>query len=151
MNFFTFLTALFVLVHTAVALAVPTSAVTDATIADFNSTLEAYGTLEKRQFNAFIVCETSSGSPYTTDVRRAANTLLNKASICKQNNLTGSKCTQMTDHNSAAIGICGPPGSQVHCMTAGRVGRAIAERCNNRGLAGGYGQYEWGRIAVYVP
>jgi hypothetical protein len=150
MNFLTFLTALFVFVHTAVALAVPT-AVTDTTIADFNATLEAYGTLEERQFNAFVVCETTSGSPYTKDVLAAANTLANKASICKQTNLSGSKCTQMTDHKSAAMAICGPVASQVHCMTAGRVGRAVADQCNRDGLAGGYGQYEWGRIVVYVP
>ncbi|KAH8153486.1 uncharacterized protein LAJ45_02299 [Morchella importuna] len=150
MKFFTSLTALFVLAHTAVALVVPT-AVTDTSIVDFNSTLEADGTLEERQFNAFVVCETTSGSPYTADVLRAANTLANKAAICKQTNGSGSKCTQMTDHKSAAMGICGPVASQVHCKTAGKVGRAVAEQCNVNGLAGGYGQYEWGRIVVYVP
>ena len=54
-----------------------------------------------------VVCETSGGSPLAVDVVGCAAALQREKGLCLQLNPVGSKCSTLTTHKTASVGICG--------------------------------------------
>lgn len=99
-------------------------------------------------------CETSGGSPLVSDIYLAAN-VLRKDIVrgCQNTNDAGSRCTQMKDRGTAALGICGEWAFRMTCYEAGGAAGLVAAQCasnvNGGNRAGGYVQFDHGKIIVY--
>lgn len=59
--------------------------------------------------NLNITCETSAGSPLSSDVTLVINQVRGYGGFCEQSNGDGSECTTLGSKNSATISICGGP------------------------------------------
>lgn len=89
-------------------------------------------------FNDRYTCETTGGSPLTSDIDASAKKLDDIGDKhCQQKNLTGSRCTKMSDVGSAAIGICGTYNVWVTCRLAAHAAWVIQQQCVSNGRAGG--------------
>lgn len=98
-------------------------------------------------------CETTTGSPHASNVRKSADKLkaLPKGTWCKQYNMHRSHCTRMSVTGDAEIGICGDYWG-MECVEAGKAAALIADKCMWNGLAGGTVWFDWvskNRIIVY--
>ncbi|RPB11209.1 hypothetical protein P167DRAFT_575506 [Morchella conica CCBAS932] len=88
-------------------------------------------------------CETSSTSPWSSDVLNAATILFTRGrKRCQQTNTVGSVCKLLKTLDTASIGICAIPGHWVTCQQAGEVAGKLVEKCqkflNGAWRVGGY-------------
>lgn len=75
-------------------------------------------------------CETTGGSPWSSDVIETANCLAELGTTgCKQTNVFGSLCKSLMSGGTASIGICAAPGQWVECSNAGLMVKRLVKKC----------------------
>ncbi|RPA89022.1 hypothetical protein L873DRAFT_1823619 [Choiromyces venosus 120613-1] len=88
------------------------------------------------------ICETSDGSPFTSHAYQALQDLLevirkDNNRLCCQTNWFGSLCTQMKDHGTAALGICGTRSACMKCQEVFWLLSDLANDCRWHDKVGG--------------
>ena len=85
---------------------------------------------------ANITCETTDGSPDTSDVTDSINDLNGMGSDCPQDNDQKSHCSTYASVGSSAIAVCGTD-SDMQCSEVGKHALDIQNECLNFGKVGG--------------